>query len=223
VGGRRLSRRARRIARRCARVGALESQRRLLSRVRELGLISADSAEVLDARWEELSRERSRRALRAVRKRAVEWLLDALSRQARAGERRLRRRLERAGRRIAPRFRLPSPQPDDGDLSRYRKRFRRALRIALALAEAGGPREPDAARRETDAGGALDRWHGLHAFRKLLAREREDAERRGSVTLALALDRLISAVDPTLENARRRLLAAARAPSNVVSFERRSA
>ena len=223
AGDRRLSRRARRIARRCARVAVLESHRRLLSRVRKLGLIAADAAEALDARWEELSRERSRRALRAVRGRAIERLLDALSRQAHAGERRLRRRLERAERRNARSLRLPPGQPDDRDLSRYQKRVRRAVRIGLALAEAGGPRNPDAASGEGFAGSALDRWHGLRAFRKLLAREREEAERRGAVTLALALDRLISAVDAALEKARRQLLASARAPSNVVSFRRRSA
>jgi len=222
AGDRRLSRRARRIARRCARVGALESHRRLLSRVRELGLIAPDAAEALDARWEELSRERSRRALRALRKRAIERLLDALSRQAHAGKRRLRRRLERAERRNARSLRLPAGAPDDVALSRYRKRLRRARRIGLALAQAGGPPETDAASRERDAGSALERWHGLRAFGKLLAREREEAERRGAVTLALALDRLIAAVDAMLEKARRQVVASANAP-NVVSFERRSA
>lgn len=218
AGDRRLSRRARRIARRCARVGALESHRRLLSRFRELGLIGADAAEALDARWEELSRERSRRALRAVRKRAIQRLLGAISRQARGAERRLRRRLERARRRTARRLGLPAGKPDDRDLSRYRERVRRARRIGLALAQAGAPREPDPASRNDGAGGVLDRWHGLRAFRKLLAREREEAECRGAVTLALALDRLISAADAALEKTRRQLLASARAPSNVVSF-----
>ena len=81
---------------------------------------------------------------------------------------------------------------------------------------------PSAARLKT-AQEALGRWNDVRLFRRRLARTRRDAERRGAVTLALELDRLLSALDRTVEKARANAVDAARPLSNVVDLRRRTA
>jgi hypothetical protein len=222
AGHRGLARRARRIRRRIRKVATLQSHRELLSRLRRLGFLPPEAGAGLDARWEELSRERGRRALRKARGRPFRRLDRALERRERAGQRGLARKLETAWRRRAQRLEPPGAQASRRDLDRYRATVRRARDLALALSEAGGTL-PAAAERDQRACDALDRWHDLGVFRRLLARERKGAERRGVVTLALELDGLISALDRSLEKARREALTAARATSNVVAFSRQSA
>lgn len=222
VRDRRLARGARKIGRRISKLEVLQAHRELLSRVRRLGLLPTEAASGLEARWEELSRERAKRALRKTRGRPMRRLRRTIGHREKIGENSLGRRLEQAYKRHLRRLDPPGGEPGDGDLSRYRAAVRMARDIALALAEVD-PARPRPAERETRLGEALDRWHDLRSFRKTLARERRRCERRGTVTLAFELDGLISALDRTLERARREALRAARASSNVVSFNRRSA
>ena len=222
VRDRRLARHARKIGRRISKLEVLQTHRELLSRVRRLGLLPTEAATGLEARWEELSRDRTQRALRKTRGRPMRRLRRALRRRGNVGENNLGRRLEQAYKRHLRRLDPPGGEPGDGDLSRRRAALRIARGAALALAEMG-PARPKPAERETRVGAALDRWHDLRSFRKTLSRERRRCERRGTVTLAFELDGLISALDRTLERARREAVRTARASSNVVSFNRRSA
>jgi hypothetical protein len=222
VRDRRLARGARKIGRRISKLEVLQTHRELLSRVRHLGLLPTEAATGLEARWEELSRDRARRALRKTRGRPMRRLRRALRRRGNVGENNLGRRLEQAYKRHLRRLEPPGGEPGDGDLSRYRAALRTAKDAALALADVD-PARPRPAERESRIGAALDQWHDLRSFRKTLSRERRRCERRGSVTLAFELDGLISMLDRTLARARREALRAARTSSNVLSFNRRSA
>jgi hypothetical protein len=218
-----LARSARRIGRRFEEVAALETNRELLARARRLGFLSPETAAGLDARWEEHLRERRRRALRKTHRKSKRRLWRALRRRARAGEDRLVRKLERACRRDANRLAPLPPTAGGRQLCRYRAALRSARDLVVAAAEARGLRPPAPLPRETALSDALERWNVLRDFRRRLARERKQAERRGAVTLALALELLISSLDRTVKKARAKALTAARSPANVVSFRHRRA
>ncbi|MGH9369012.1 MAG: hypothetical protein ACRD3M_15210 [Thermoanaerobaculia bacterium] len=221
LGDRRLERRARKVARRLSKLAALEGSRELLRRVRQLGFLPLEAAASLDARWEELSQALGRRALRRVRGRPMRKLRRALARRAGAGQEDLARRLERHRR--AGRLSPPAAQADDRELARYRSAVRRKRAIAAALEEASGARGGAPLERDAGIGDALERWSRLRRFGKRLERERREAERRGTVMLALELDGLICLLEGTLERSRREALEAIAAASNVVSFRRRGA
>jgi len=222
VRDRRLARGAEKVRRRISKLEALQTQRELLSRVRHLGLLATEAATGLEARWEERAREKGERALHRTRGQPMRRLRRALERRENVGENGLARRLERACRRRLRRLEAPTSEAADDELSRYRAALRAARDLARQLPEAD-PARPKPAERESRIGDAFDRWHDLRSFRKTLARERRRCERRGTVTLAFELDRLIAALDRALERARREALRAARTPSNVVSFSRASA
>ena len=214
-----LARRARRIARLLGKVRAVDSQREMLSRVRQLGLLSPESATGLDARWEDRSRDARERALREMQGKALRRLRNAVARTRGPGARRLAKALARAHRRAARRLEALAGDVRARDLLAYR----RAALIAQALEAAAppspaGPGEPNG-RLEV----ALERWRALRAFRRRLRKEQDHAEHRGAVTLTLDLDRLLTALRGAVAEARRKVAAASRAPANVVSFQRRSA
>ena len=213
-------RRAHPLRRRLARARALEVDRDLLRRLERLGLLSADAATALGARWEERAQARREAAARIAGGRAMRRLRKALSKATRK-DGRLRRRLEDARERLAPR---PAPRttPGGDDLRRHRRMLRRWNRVHALCANWEG----DATRSLPSARAveALDRWHALRRLRRRLARERRAAGWRGGVALILELDRAISAIDASRDAARREAVAGiARATSNVVRFQRRSA
>lgn len=218
-----LARRAGRTERRFAKIRALESHRRLLSRVRRLSLLSPEAVATLDARWEELARDRSDRALRKTRGRRIRRLRLALSRRGGNRKKDLARALERARRKNASGLEPLAADASDRDLRRFRAAVTRARELSLALSDAGGPRLPALLEREGRVADALDRWSEIGAFRRILRLERREAESRGAVTLARELDRLLPALDGSHLRARRDALKAARAASNVIAFQRRSA
>jgi hypothetical protein len=222
VRDRRLARRARRIRQRISKLAALQSRRELLSRMGRLGVLAAEAAAGLEVRWEELSRERAKCALRETRGRTMRRFRRALERRQRKGDGGIGRRLEHAHERCTKGLAPLGDDSSEGDLSRYRAALGKARDYALALEEAGRTR-PKPAEREIRVADALDRWHDLRSFRKTLSRERRRAERRGVVTLALELDGLISTLDRTLGKARQEALRSARPLFNVVSFGKRSA
>jgi len=170
-----------------------------------------------------MARDHSERILSKTRGRRIRKLRRALSRRAKARDEDLVRDLERARRRLARRLDPPEPEADDRDLRRFHAAVRKARDLGLLLSDAGNRGPASFLEREARVADALDRWRELRAFRAALEREREDAEVRGSVTLAFGLDRLISALDQSLARARREALKSARAASNVVAFQRRSA
>jgi hypothetical protein len=220
---RKLARRARRAARRFAKIRSLESHRRLLARLRRLGLLSPEAAATLDARWEELARECNDRARQKMRGRRIRTLRRALSRRRRNCPKDLARPLERVRRENAERLEPLAADASDRDLRRFRAAVSRARDLSLALSDAGGPRLPALREREGRVVEALDRWNEIGALRRILRRELRACESRGAVTLARELDRLLPALDGSLLRARRDALKAARATSNVVAFQRRSA
>jgi hypothetical protein len=150
-------------------------------------------------------------------------LRRALSRRARNGKKDLARALERTRRKNANGLEPLAVDASDRDLRRFRAAVARARELSLALSDAGGPRLPALLEREGRVADALDRWSEIGAFRRILDRERRESESRGAVTLARELDRLLPALDASLLRARREALKAARAASNVVAFQRRSA
>jgi hypothetical protein len=220
---RKLARRAHRLARRFGKVQTIDRHRRLLSRVHTLGLLSPEAAATLDARWEERLRERLERSIRRTHGRPMRKLRRALSRRARGGKQELARALEKARRRAIRGLGAEGSAAGDRNLRRIRAGLGRIQDLSRALSEAAG-REP----AERLAGGgapssdALDRWNDMSAFRRLLESERSDSEDRGAVTLALELDRLISALDASIASARREAAKTVRAASNVVAFQRRA-
>jgi hypothetical protein len=67
---------------------------------------------------------------------------------------------------------------------------------------------------------AIGRWNDLRLFRKRLRETRDDAEKRGSVTLVRELDHLISALERTVGKAREQAEHTARRQANVATFRR---
>ena len=119
-----------------------------------------------------------------------------------------------------------SHRPDarsDRELHRYRVAVKKARYLLEDLAFLGTPGLDASSKRLREAQEALERWNDVAALRRHLSRTRRDAERRGAVTLALELDRLLPALDRTAEKARRAALKAARPLSNVVRLKRRTA
>ena len=165
------------------------------------------------------------RALDAARGRPMRKLLKALSRRGRIQKKTLPRELERARNRAARRLEPPPADARDRDLRAFHDALRTARDFSGWMAEAGAA-SAFAARgleREARAADAFDRWREMRGFERALRSERRAAEDRGSVTLALGLDRLIGALDASVTKARREAVRAARTGSNVVAFQRRSA
>jgi len=222
VGDRRLARRARALARGVTRVLVFESDRAMLARVARIGLISPEAAAGIEARWEERARERREILRRDAARGATRALRRALARRARKSRRTLDSSLDEAARRDVEKLWPARGARGARDLKRYRKLCRRARELALARAASGVPSGAAPAGPACET--ALERWHAARRFERRLARERRDAEIRGSVVLVAEIDRLLAALEAAVADARRRALEeVTRATANVVSFERRSA
>lgn len=223
LGARNLARQARSLARSLSQRRQLEVDRHLLSRVRELGVLSPDVAAGLDARWDSLFRSGARSAEKVATGRPMRRLLERLADRGDEPDAGALRKLCRARRAAARKLgRLPDVKSDH-ELHRYRLAVKKARYIAEDLALLGVRDSAAAAANLKAAQEALGRWNDVRLFRKRLLRTRREAERRGAVTLALELDRLLAALDRTLEKARAGALDAAHSLTNIVPLRRRTA
>lgn len=217
-----IERRARSLVRSLSERRQLEVDRQLLARVREMGVLSPDVATGLDARWDRLFTTGAREAER-VAGRPMQRLLNRLADCASGADPDLARRLQRA-RRAADRIVAHPPDGrSDRELHRYRIAVKKARYLAEDLTLLGAPHAAAAVARLKAVQEALGRWNDVRLFRRRLARTRREAEKRGAVTLALELDRLLAALDRTVEKARANALEAARPMSNIVALKRRTA
>ena len=223
AGRKKLSRRARSLVRSLSERRQLEVDRQLLTRVRELGLLSPDVAAGLDARWDRQLASGAREAQKTASGRRMRRLVRRLARRAGTGNAELARRLVRKRQAMD---RKVGRLPEDGnnhELHRYRVAVKKARYVAEDLALLGMPGAAAAAERLKVAQEALGRWNDVRMFRRRLRQTRREAERRGAVTLASELDRLLAALDGTVEKTRGDAIEAARALGNIVPLRRRTA
>jgi len=120
-------------------------------------------------------------------------------------------RLERARRRAQEALAQPLEGKDDRTLHRYRVAVKKARYLAEDLATLGVREWVTHAQREKALQEALGRWNDLRLFRRRLAESRDDAEERGAVVLAAQLERLITALEPTVATVRRAAVEASKA------------
>src|SRR5262249_14965472 len=191
-----------------------------LVRVREMGLLSADLVTRLEARWGSLL-QRGREA-------------------AGGGAPKQRKGKNGGGAKTAfhPKnrnfFKPLSPEPpgarerlrtlpepaSDRQLHRYRIAVKKARYLAEDLTQAGMPEMTRTVATEKKIQDAIGRWNDLRLFRKRLRDTRDDAEKRGSVTLVRELDHLITALERTVGKAREQAEHTARRQANVATFRR---
>lgn len=217
---RKLAKKSTDLVRRLSRLRQLEVERQLLVRVREMGLLSADLATGLEARWDALMQSGRKEAERAAKKQRVGKIERELDRLAHAKNDEYLARLQRERQRAEARLRtLPEPVSDQ-QLHRYRIAVKKARYLAEDLTRAGVPEMSRAAATEKKIQDAIGRWNDLRLFRKRLRETRDDAEKRGSVTLVRELDHLISALERTVGKAREEAEHTARQQANVATFRR---
>jgi len=223
AGRRKLSRRARTLVRSLSERRQLEVDRQLLARVRELGLLSPDVAAGLDARWDRMLASGARDAQKTINGRRMRRLIRRLTLRGGPGNAGLTRRLLRQRQAMDRRVsRLPE-SGSNHELHRYRITVKKARYVAEDLALLHTPGAAAAADRLKATQEALGRWNDVRLFRRRLRRTRREAERRGAVTLAAELDRLLKALEGTVEKARADGLEAARGLGNIVPLRRRTA
>jgi CHAD domain-containing protein len=205
VGHAKLARRSKKIVRSLSDRRQLETNRRLLDRVRELGWLAPESAAGIQRLWEEPDRGgRRRRPPAGLRK-----VQAGISRLAEEPADDLRDSL-RAARRNARRAIASVPvEADDRDLHRYRLRVKRARYVGEDLAAVGEPAVGRDVAREKRLQETLGDWNDLRLFRETLDDTRREAEHRGAVRLSSEISALVEALSPTIESARARALAAA--------------
>lgn len=219
LGRRRLARRAKAIARSLSPARRLEVDRRLLERIGRLGFLSPDAATALAARWEKLGTRAARRRARATDGGKMQRLRRRLARLSGRGRGKGMQRLAAERRRAEEGLARSLEGRDDAALHRHRRTVRKARHLAEDLVLLGLP-EPPEAPRERALEEALDRWNDLRGFRRRLAESREESERRGTVTLAAELDRLLAALEPALAAARAAAVTASRRAPRVVHLAR---
>jgi CHAD domain-containing protein len=218
-----IERRARSLVRSLSERRQLEVDRQLLARVREMGVLSPDVAAGLDARWDSLFTTGAREAERVAVGRRMRRLLGRLADCGAGADPDLARRLQRARRAADRTVAHPPDGKSNRELHRYRIAVKKARYLAEDLALLGAPDAAPAVARLKAVQETLGRWNDVRLFRRRLARTRREAERRGAVTLALELDRLLGALDRTVEKSRADALEAARPMSNIVALKRRTA
>jgi CHAD domain-containing protein len=204
-----LAKRSRRMVSSLSDLRQIEVDRDLLARVRKLGWLPDDVAAGVDARWDALLREGARDAARRVPEDELERLGRKIGRLSKEKQRDLLARLDRALARAEKRLTPLPEEPSDRALHRYRLAVKEVRYVTEDLALAGraglGP-EIEQKKKVQDA---LGRWNDLRLFRRHLLATRKDAERRGSVTFVLELDRLATALEPAVASARDDALRAA--------------
>ena len=223
LGKKQIERKARSLVRSLSPLRQLEVDRHLLSRLRELGHLSENVADGLDARWGAEYSEGLEDAARVARSGKRRRLEKKLRLQARRPQDDLPLRLEIERRRVERRLVPPPEDATDRRLHRYRIAVKRARYLAEDLAACGVPGLESRIAREKELQDALGRWHDIHLFRERLKETREESEARGSVSLVLELDHLIAALEGTVASARREALAVAGRFARVIPFLERSA
>jgi CHAD domain-containing protein len=217
LGRRRVARRAKRIARSLSPLRQLEVDRRLLERVGRLGLLSPDAVTALAARWEKLAGRAAHKLTRATDGKKMRRLRGRLARLGHKGSGSGIRRLSAARRKAEAALVASLEGQDDATLHRYRLAVKKARDLAEDLVGLGLPEEAGAAR-ERALQESLGRWNDLRTFRKRVAEERDESQRRGSVTLAGELERLLAALDIAGTSARAAAVAASGQGARVVSM-----
>ena len=223
LGKKTTERKARSLVRSLSPLRQLEVNRRLLSRLREMGHISESAAAGLDARWGGEYAEGLEEAARAARRGKRRRFEKTLRRHARHPQDDAPFRLEIERRRVESRLVPPPEDASDRRLHRYRIAVKRARYLAEDLTACGVPGLENRIAREKELQDALGRWNDLHLFRERLKETREESEARGSVSLVLELDHLIAALEGTVASARREALAVAGRFARVIPFLERSA
>ena len=223
LGKKKIERKARSLVRSLSPLRQLEVDRRLLSRLRELGHLSENVAASLDARWDAEYSEGLEDAARVARSGKRRRLEKKLRLQARRPQDDVPLRLEIERRRVESRLVPPPEDATDRRLHRYRITVKRARYLAEDLAASGVPGLESRIAREKELQDALGRWNDIHLFRERLKETREESEARGSVSLVLELDHLIAALEVTVASARREALAVAGHFARVIPFLERSA
>jgi CHAD domain-containing protein len=223
LGKKKIERKARSLVRSLSPLRQLEVDRRLLSRLSELGHLTENVAAGLDARWGADYSKGLEEAARVARSPKTRRLEKKLRRKARGQQDDVPFRLEIERRRVERRLVPPPDDATDRRLHRYRIAVKRARYLAEDLAACGVPGLESRIARERELQDALGRWNDIHLFRERLRETRERLEERGTVTLVLEVDHLIVALEGTIASARREALAVAGRFARVLPFLERSA
>lgn len=206
LGRDKLAKQSKRLVRSLSDLRQIEVDRKLLARVRELGWLPEEVAAGVDARWDTLLKDGEKVAARRVPDEELEALRRKLSRLSRRRQEDLLVRLEEA-RQKAEEGLAPLPEgANDRSLHRYRLAVKKVRYLTEDLALAGRPGLDADIERRKRVQDALGRWNDLRLFRRDLVATRDEAEKRGAVTFALELDRLIAALEPAVLSARREAL-----------------
>lgn len=206
LGRDKLAKQSKRLVRSLSDLRQIEVDRKLLARVRELGWLPEEVAAGVDARWDTLLKDGEKIAARRVPDEELEALRRKLSRLSRRKQEDLLVRLEEA-RQKAEEGLAPLPEgANDRSLHRYRLAVKKVRYLTEDLALAGRPGLDADIERRKRVQDALGRWNDLRLFRRDLVATRDEAEKRGAVTFALELDRLIAALEPAVLSARREAL-----------------
>ena len=205
-----VSRDAKSIVRSLSDQRQLEVDRQLLARIGRLGFLSPDAVTALASHWEKLASRSTRRIARAADGRSIHALSRRLERLKRRQAKDAMARIERARRRAQDALTQPLEGQDDRTLHRYRIAVKKARYLAEDLAALGVREWTVHVAREKALQEALGRWNDLRMFRLRLAESRDEAEERGAVTLAIELERLLGALEPTLASVRRAAIEASK-------------
>jgi len=223
LGRRNVSREAKTIVRSLSAQRQLEVDRQLLARVGRLGVLSPDAVTALASRWEKLAARGDRRIARAADGHPIHSLgrrLDRLSRKRAADA---ADRIERARRRSEEALAQSLEGKDDRALHRYRIAVKKARYLAEDLSALGLKDWNVRVEREKALQEALGHWNDLRMFCRRLAESRNEAEERGSITLASELEHLLAALEPTIASVRRAAVDASRQAAAVVPILRKAA
>ena len=224
LGKKGLSREAREVARSLAPQRQLEVDRQLLARVGRLGLLSPDAVTALAARWEKLAARGDRRVARAADGPVIRVLIQRADRFARRKTKSgAADRVARARRRAEERLGRSLEGRNDAALHRYRLAIKKARYLAEDLAALGLRDWKTRAERERALQGNFGRWNDLQMFCRRLAESREEAEERGSITLASELEHLLATLEPMIASVRAAAVEASRQPASIVPIALRSA
>ena len=206
LGRDKLARRSRKLVRSLSDRRQLETDRGLLSRVSELGLLDSDAASRIEHLWTDAAKDPAA----GPKPGRIRKLRRDVARLPEEPEGRLRKALRKARRTAETEISSPPAHADDRDLHRYRLKVKRARYVGEDLLSVGDRRLLSELTREKKLQETLGHWNDLRLFRERLDRTRRQAETRGAVRLASEISRLLSALRPTVEAARRQALATAR-------------
>jgi CHAD domain-containing protein len=223
LGAKSVSRDAKGIVRSLSEERQIQVDRELLARVGKLGYLSPDATTALAARWEKIAERGTRHIVRAADSRVVRGLLKDLARLSRRGRDDAVEKLESARGKAEATLAEPLDGKDDAALHRHRIAVKKARYLAEDLAVLGVRRFASQIEREKALQETLGRWNDLRLFARRLSESRDEAEERGSVTLAAELEHLVEALEPTIAGVRRSAIEISKIPPKVVPLRRQAA